>query len=112
MDLQSRGMLDDTLVVWMGEFGRTPKVNGQGGRDHFARAWTSVLFGGGVRGGQIIGRTDPTGGTVVERPISALDFLATICTILGLSPDHEHIVAGNRPVRVVDKGYNLIREVL
>src|SRR5262249_38409383 len=69
-DLESRGLLKDTLVVWMGEFGRTPKVKKDGGRDHYARAWTTVLLGGGVPGGAIIGRTDKQGATVEERPVS------------------------------------------
>ncbi len=110
-DLDSRGMLQDTLVIWMGEFGRTPRLNASGGRDHYGRAWTSVVFGGGVRGGQIVGRTDPTGSTVVDRPITALDFMATICTILGIDPNHENM-AGARPVRVVDRGFTPIRELL
>ena len=110
-DLAARGMLENTLVVWMGEFGRTPRLNAQGGRDHYGRAWTSVLFGGGIRGGQIIGRTDPTGATVAERPITALDFMATLCTLLGLDPNHQNM-AGERPVRTVDRGFNPIRELV
>jgi hypothetical protein len=110
-DLDARGLLDSTLVVWMGEFGRTPRVNAQGGRDHYGRAWTSVLFGGGVRGGQIIGRTDPTGATVADRPITALDFMATLCTLLGLDPNHHNMV-GDRPVRTVDRGFTPIRELV
>ncbi len=110
-DLETRGLLDNTLVIWMGEFGRTPRLNANGGRDHYARAWTSVLFGGGVRGGQIIGRTDPTGATVADRPISALDFMATICMLLGVDPNHQHM-AGDRPVRVVDRGFTPIRELV
>lgn len=110
-DLESRGLLQETLVIWMGEFGRTPRLNNGGGRDHYARAWTSVLFGSGIRGGQIIGRTDPTGATVADRPITALDFMATICTLLGLDPDHQHM-AGDRPVRVVDRGFTPIRELV
>jgi hypothetical protein len=111
LDLASRGLLESTLVIWMGEFGRTPRLNNNGGRDHYARAWTSVLFGGGVRGGQVIGKTDPTGATVVERPITALDFMATICLLLGLNPNHQHM-AGERPVRVVDRGFTPIRELV
>jgi uncharacterized protein (DUF1501 family) len=89
----------------MGEFGRTPRINNGGGRDHYPRAWTTVLFGGGVRGGQIIGRTDPTGATVAERPISAVDFMATICRQVGIDANKEHF-AGPRPVRLVDRGAN------
>jgi uncharacterized protein (DUF1501 family) len=110
-DLDQRGLLKDTLVVWMGEFGRTPQVNKSGGRDHYGRAWSSVLFGGGVRGGAVIGRTDKNGGTVEERPISAADFMATICTILGIDP-HKQFILGERPVRKIDKGGHALTEVL
>ena len=62
-DLKQRGMLDTTLVVWMGEFGRTPKINPRAGRDHYPRAFNALLAGGGIRGGQVIGKTDDAGGT-------------------------------------------------
>jgi uncharacterized protein (DUF1501 family) len=81
-DLKQRGMLDSTLVVWMGDFGRTPKVGKQGGRDHYPKAWTTLLAGGGIRGGQALGKTDNLGGQVVERPTSAIDFMATVCKAL------------------------------
>src|SRR5215471_11196736 len=63
-DLQERGLLDTTLIVWMGEFGRTPKINGNGGRDHWANSWTTVLAGGGIKGGQVVGKTSKDGTTV------------------------------------------------
>lgn len=110
-DLHERGLLDETLVIWMGEFGRTPQVKQGGGRDHYARAWTTVLFGGGIRGGQVIGRTDARGATVEDRPISALDFMATVCRLLGVDPNKENH-AGPRPVRIVDRGANPIRELV
>src|SRR5262249_35474044 len=84
-DLKERGLLDSTLVIWMGEFGRPPwipKRGGTPGRDHSPRAWTSILIGGGIKGGQVIGKTDAEGAAVTERSISALDFLATVCQIL------------------------------
>src|SRR5262249_42070848 len=86
-ELKDRGLLDDTLVIWMGEFGRTPKINQRGdkpGRDHYPRAWSSVLVGGGIKGGQAVGKTDKEGAEVIERPTSALDFLATVCKALGI----------------------------
>ena len=92
-------------------FGRTPKVNKGGGRDHYGRAWTSVVFGGGVKGGQVIGATDAQGATVKERPVSAPDFMATVCRILGVDPNHCNQV-GSRPVRVADKGATPIAELL
>ena len=78
-DLHERGLLDTTLIVWMGEFGRTPKINAQRGRDHFPNAWTTVLAGGGINGGQVVGRTSADGTTVEDRPVSVPDFLATVC---------------------------------
>ena len=65
-DLKDRGLLDSTLIVWMGEFGRTPKINPASGRDHFPNAWTTVLAGGGIKGGQVVGKTSPDGMTVDE----------------------------------------------
>jgi len=110
-DLHDRGMLESTLVIWMGEFGRTPKVKPDGGRDHYGRAWTTMLMGGGVKGGQIIGKTDKTGGTVEERPISAVDFMATVCHILDVDATTQFKI-GERPVRMIDKGANPVKEVM
>jgi uncharacterized protein (DUF1501 family) len=104
-DLEARGLLESTLVVWMGEFGRTPKCNDDvgGGRQHYNKAWSTALFGGGIRGGQVIGRTDGTASNVVERPVSVVDFLATLCRILGIDPNADRIPAGtSRPVAIVD----------
>ena len=85
-DLAGRGLLDSTLIVWMGEFGRTPKINPQAGRDHFPNAWTTVLAGGGIKGGQVIGSTGADGMEVKDRPVSVPDFLATVCKGLGIDP--------------------------
>src|SRR5262249_18904377 len=76
-DLKARGLLDSTLIVWMGEFGRTPRINPQQGRDHYPAAWATVLAGGGIQGGSVVGRTSADGTTVEERPVSVPDFLAT-----------------------------------
>jgi len=114
-DLDSRGLLDSTLVIWMGEFGRTPNITSKGGtagRNHYPRAWSSVLFGGGIKAGQIVGRTDKEGAEVIERPISGLDFLATVCKILGIDPNKENATPIGRPIRIVDKGAKPIAEVL
>jgi uncharacterized protein (DUF1501 family) len=110
-DLAERGLLADTLVIWMGEFGRTPRVNRNGGRDHYARAWSTVLLGGGVKGGQVVGKTDRDGTTVTERPISVKDFLATVCSLLGIDYTKK-VLAEGRPIRIVDSGERLVREVL
>lgn len=101
-DLSDRGMLENTLVVWMGEFGRTPNLNKAAGRDHYSKAWSTVLAGGGIRGGQVIGRTDAEGAEVEDRPISAVDFMATICTLLGINYNKELPSPGNRPIPIVD----------
>jgi uncharacterized protein (DUF1501 family) len=114
-DLKERGLLDSTLVVWMGEFGRTPKINSRGakpGRDHYPRAWTSVLAGGGIKGGQVIGKTDKEGAVVTERPISAQDFLSTVCKTLGINYNKQNPAPGGRPIRIVDKGAKPITELL
>lgn len=101
-DLEERGLLEETLVVWMGEFGRSPKFKGKG-RDHYAKAWTTMFMGGGVQGGQVIGRTDAVGATVEDRPVSVADFMFTICQILGIDPQKETTLADGRPVKFVDK---------
>jgi arylsulfatase A-like enzyme len=83
--------------------GRTPKINKNGGRDHWSRLAPLLLYGGGIRGGQVIGRTDGTASNVVERPVSVVDFLATLCRILGIDPNADRIPAGtSRPVAIVD----------
>lgn len=110
-DLAQRGMLDDTLIVWMGEFGRTPRINRNGGRDHYATAWSSVLFGGGVKGGQVIGMTDGTGAKVVERPIKAIDFMASLCKLLCIDHEKQINTAGGRPIRIADTGAQPIAEL-
>jgi hypothetical protein len=114
-DLQQRGRLDSTLVIWMGEFGRTPQLTSGGGRNHWARAWTSVLAGGGIRGGQVVGRSDREAAEVIERPISVVDFLATVCTILKIDYTRQNRPPGiSRPIPIVDtaKQVKLITELL
>ncbi len=111
-DLKTRGMLDDTLIVWMGEFGRTPG-NGEG---HFCNAWSTVWAGGGIKTGQVIGKTSDTGknagSTVVDRPISAPDYIATLCLALGIDIHQEFIGPGGRPMPLVDKSAQPIKELL
>jgi uncharacterized protein (DUF1501 family) len=114
-DLRERGRLDSTLVIWMGEFGRSPQITSGGGRNHWAKAWSSVLAGGGIRGGQAIGRTDAQATEVLDRPISVTDFLATVCTILGIDYKRQNRAPGiERPIPIVDttKPINVISEVL
>lgn len=111
-DLRDRGMLDSTLIVWMGEFGRTPKINPNNGRDHFPLAWSTVLMGGGIRGGQTIGKTSPDGMSVVNRPVGVGDFLATICGGLGIDPSKQNVSNVGRPIRIVDPKASPIKEAL
>ncbi len=112
-DLRTRGLLDSTLIVWMGEFGRTPRVNPQGGRDHWANAWSTVLAGGGIRGGQVFGRTSADGSTVEsERPTSVADFIATIVGPLGIDRARVNLSNVGRPIRIVDLNATPIQEVL
>jgi hypothetical protein len=114
-DLKERGLLDSTLVVWMGEFGRTPRINNRGakpGRDHYPRAWSTVLAGGGIKGGQVVGKTDREGVSIVERPVSALDFMATVCQALSINYHKQNYTPIGRPLRIVDKGAKPITELL
>jgi uncharacterized protein (DUF1501 family) len=110
-DLKDRGLLDSTLVVWMGDFGRTPHIGKQGGRDHYPRAWSTVLAGAGIKAGQVIGRTDKEGGTVEDRPVSAIDFLATICQALDIDYEKNFYTKDGRPMRTVAKGEKVIKEL-
>ena len=114
-DLDERGLLDSTLIIWMGEFGRSPQTTSGGGRNHWARAWSSVLAGGGIRGGQVVGRTNRDAAEVVERPVSVTDFLGTVCTILGIDYKRQNKATGvERPIPIVDttKPITLISELL
>lgn len=103
-DLRERGLLERTLVIWMGEFGRTPRVNPRAGRDHYPRAFNVALAGGGIRGGQVIGATDAGGDTVVDRPVGVADLFRTICHGLHIDADHEHMSSIGRPIKIVDGG--------
>jgi hypothetical protein len=111
-DLKARGLLDSTLIVWMGEFGRTPQINNNQGRDHFPGAWSTVLAGGGLRGGQVVGRTSKDGTKVEDRPVSVPDLLATVCLALGMDPLKQNTSNIGRPIRIVDKAAKPLREVL
>lgn len=110
-DLSSRGLLDNTLVVAMGEFGRTPKINPAGGRDHWPQCWTIAMAGGGVKGGQVIGSSDEMGAYPKDRPVPAASVAATMLHALGVDLDVELPGPQNRPIRVVDHGVEPIREL-
>jgi uncharacterized protein (DUF1501 family) len=103
-DLKQRGLLDSTLVIWMGEFGRTPRINPRAGRDHYPRAFNVLLAGGGIRGGQVIGSTDESGTDVADRPVGPTDLLQTFCKSLQIDPSFENIAPNGRPIKIVDGG--------
>lgn len=103
-DLDNRGMLEDTLVVWMGEFGRTPKFKPDGGREHYSDGWITCLSGGGIKMGQVIGATDKEGVHVTERPVGVQDLYKTFCKILGMNPHDEYVTDQDQPLKLVDGG--------
>jgi hypothetical protein len=110
-DLSERGLLDETLVIAMGEFGRTPKLNNRAGRDHWPRVFSAVLAGGGIRGGQVIGSSDRTGESPADNPVTPADLARTIYTLLGVDPDRELRTSDGRPVQI-NQGGKLIRELV
>ena len=103
-DLKERGMLDRTLVLWMGEFGRTPKINARGGRDHYPRVFNAAIAGCGIRGGQAIGASTKDGSAVDHDPVTVHDLFCSICRALDVNPNHEHISPLGRPIKIVDGG--------
>lgn len=104
IDLRERGLLESTLVVLMGEFGRTPKLNALGGRDHWPRAGSVLLAGGGVRGGQVIGATNGFGEFPVDRPVGPPDLAFSILKLLGVDPTAELMTPGGRPMKIMGEG--------
>ncbi|MCB9939981.1 MAG: DUF1501 domain-containing protein [Planctomycetaceae bacterium] len=110
-DLEQRGLLDETLIVVMGEFGRTPKLNVSGGRDHWPRVFSVAMAGGGVTGGQVIGSSDSVGEGPKDRPVTPSDLACTIYDLLGIDPQHMLHTPGGRPIQVNRDG-QLIRELI
>jgi len=111
-DLQDRSLLEHTVIAWMGEFGRTPRINGNAGRDHWPRAFSAVLAGGGIAGGQVYGATTDDGTAIADRPATIPDFLATLCHAIGIDPLRQNLSNVSRPIRVVDPSARPLREVL
>ena len=103
-DLKERGLLERTLVVWMGEFGRTPKINPNAGRDHFPRVFNVALAGGGVKGGQVVGESSADGTEVKDAPVAVNDLLKSVCHALKIDPAKENMSPLGRPIKVVDGG--------
>lgn len=110
-DLRDRGLLDQTLVIWMGEIGRTPQINNRAGRDHYVAAWTTALAGCGTKAGHVYGETDQDGHEVVSGLVTEGDFFATVYQALGIDPKTEHY-AGSRPVPIAPFGSNVVRDLL
>jgi hypothetical protein len=103
-DLKRHGLLERTLVVWMGEFGRTPKINPNAGRDHFPKVFNVALAGGGIKGGQALGASNTDGTDVKDRPVTVPDLLATLCHALKVDPTKEAMTPIGRPIKIVDGG--------
>ncbi len=111
-DLKQRGMLESTMIVAMGEFGRTPKINPAGGRDHWPQVWSILMAGGGIQGGRVVGKTDDIGAFPVERPVAPAEVVATVYQCLGIDLETELPGPGKRPIPVVDYGVKPISELL
>jgi len=101
-ELAERGLLEATTILWMGEFGRTPKINPQAGRDHFPAAWTCVLAGGGIQGGQAYGKTNETGEEVAEGKVDVGDVLATLSSAVGVDPTTANVSDVGRPIKIAE----------
>jgi uncharacterized protein (DUF1501 family) len=102
--MHDRGLLADTLVVAFGEFGRTPKINKDVGRDHWGQAGSLLFAGAGVRGGQVLGQTDKQGAYVTRRPVAPADVACTVYEALGIDPRKSLVTPDGRPVEILDKG--------
>jgi uncharacterized protein (DUF1501 family) len=103
-DLDARGLLQDTAIIWMGEFGRTPRINANAGRDHYARAWSVVVGGAGMKGGIAVGKTNDDGTVVETEPYSAEDLMATVCKALGISLETTFTSRNGRPMKIANGG--------
>jgi uncharacterized protein (DUF1501 family) len=102
-DLESRGLLDETVICVLSEMGRTPRLNGRGGRDHYIEAWTNFLVGGNIRGGQAIGATDKHGTRPIDRPVTPPEMLASIYHAMGIDLDTTMLPGpGSRPIRLIE----------
>jgi uncharacterized protein (DUF1501 family) len=109
-ELRDRGLLEKTTILWAGEFGRTPVINQNGGRDHYPQAFTCVLAGGGIAGGQAYGKTSDDGTEVVDGLINQQDLLSTLCQAVAVDPATENIAVGGRPIAIAEG--KVVSEVL
>ena len=103
-DLEQRGLLEKTVIVWLGEFGRTPRINGNAGRDHWARSWSCVVGGGRLKGGIAVGKTSADGTRVETEPYSSEDLMATICHALDISLKTTFTSNSGRPMKIANGG--------
>ncbi|MFP6650568.1 MAG: DUF1501 domain-containing protein, partial [Pirellulaceae bacterium] len=109
-DLEERGLLEDTAIIWMGEFSRTPRINGNAGRDHWARSWSVVVGGGGMNGGIAVGATNDDGTRVDTEPYTSQDVMASICKALGISLQTTFTSNSGRPMKIANSG-KVIKEL-
>jgi uncharacterized protein (DUF1501 family) len=109
-DLKDRGLYDTTAIVWMGEFGRTPRINGNAGRDHFARAWSVVVGGAGFKRGVLVGKTNEDGSQVDSEPYTSQDLMASVLKSLDVSLDTTFTTKSGRPMKIANSG-KLIKEL-
>ena len=103
-DLVARGLWQDTVVLCMGEFGRTPRINGNAGRDHWARSWSAVVGGGSIQGGQAIGETNEDGTRVITEPYTSEDLMASVCKAMGISLQTTFTASNGRPMKIANGG--------
>ena len=103
-DLEQRGLLEDTAIIWMGEFSRTPRINGNAGRDHWARSWSVVVGGGGMNGGIAVGETNSDGTRVETEPYTSQDVMASVCKALGISLGTTFTSNSGRPMKIANSG--------
>jgi uncharacterized protein (DUF1501 family) len=97
-------MLEETMVLWMGEFGRTPRINGQNGRDHWPQVFSMVMGGGGIEGGRVIGASDAGGFEIKDRPVTVEDYASTVYSCLGIDARKQTINELGRPIRILNGG--------
>ncbi|MBT3890577.1 MAG: DUF1501 domain-containing protein [Planctomycetaceae bacterium] len=109
-DLEQRGLLEDTAIIWMGEFSRTPRINGNAGRDHWARSWSVVVGGAGMNGGIAVGKTSADGTRVETDPYSSQDVMASVCNALGISLQTTFTSKSGRPMKIANSG-KVIKEL-
>jgi len=110
-DLDERGLLQDTAIIWMGEFSRTPRINGTSGRDHWARAWSVMVGGAGMKGGIAVGKTNEDGTNVETDPYTSQDVMATVCKALGISLETTFTSKSGRPMKIANGG-KVIKELV